>query len=126
MLSYFKSRESKDFDKAMDYLDCSRILMGSAIETHRAIMEHDDHGMRSRLTLAAVVRPANEFLNQHLDPVSKGLESWKLRMQLENPDRYSKVERIVINAQKNIHLAREKAIHIDHWVRFDMPAGALF
>ncbi len=99
--------------------------MGSAIETHRAITESDDSGMRARLELGAVVRPAHEFLTQHLEPVSNRLVAWKLYMQMEHPNRYRKIERIVVNAEKNIHLAREKAVHIDHWVRFDMLAGSL-
>lgn len=123
MLSLFKSVESRDFHKAMDYLDCSRMLMGSAIETHRAIMEHHDDGPVARMELAAVVRPAHRFLKQNLEPLSHRLEVWKLLMQLENPDRYSKIERIVSNAEKNMHLAREKTVHIDHWVRFGMLAG---
>ena len=36
------------------------------------------------------------------------------------------IERIVNNAEKNIRLAREKAVHIDHWVRFDMLVSSLF
>ena len=125
MLSFFKSQASKDFDRAMDYLDCSRILMGSAIETHRAITESDGSNLRARVELAAVVRPAYEFLTQHLEAISGRLVAWKLYMQMENPARYSRIEHIVVNAEKNMHLAREKAVHIDHWVRFDMLGGSL-
>mgnify|MGYP001818041832 FL=1 len=125
MLSFFKSQESRDFDMAMDYLECSRTLMSSAIETHRAILDNQSDDFVVLLELAAVVRPTDEFLKKNIEHISKKLESWKLYMLLENPDRYRKVERIVMNAEKNIRLAREKAIHIDHWVRFDRLAGSL-
>ena len=94
--------------------------MSSAIETHRAIRENAEDDFLVQLQLAAVVKPADDFLKSNIATVSKKLESWKLYMQIEQPERYSKIERIVNNAEKNIRLAREKAVHIDHWVRFDM------
>ncbi|UCB54665.1 MAG: hypothetical protein JSW45_12125 [Thiotrichales bacterium] len=126
MLSLFKSQESRDFDRAMDFLDCSRTLMSSAIETRRAIQENHSDDFVVIMELAAAVKPADEFLKNNLDRISRKLESWKLYMQLEKPERYRKVERIVRNAEKNINLAREKAIDIDHWLRFDMMTNSLF
>lgn len=120
MLSLFKSQESRDFEKAMDYLECSRTLMGSAIETHRAIVENHSEDFRELQELAAVVKPADAFLKKNLQPISKGFGVWKLQMQLLEPVRYRKIERIVNNAEMNIRIAREKAIHINHWVQFDM------
>jgi len=125
-MSLFKSQESRDFDKAMDFLDCSRTLMGSAIETHRIIVENQSDDFRQLLALAAVVKPADTFLKKNLQAVSKKIETWKLHMQLHEPERYRKIERIVINAEKNIRAAREKSVHIDHWVQFDMSIGSLF
>jgi hypothetical protein len=125
MLSFFKSQESKDFDKAMDFLDCSRTLMGSAIETHRAIVENQSDDFRQLLALAAVVKPADAFLKTNLETVSQRVEAWKLHMQLHEPERYVRIERIVNNAERNIRAAREKAIHIDHWVRFGMSMNSL-
>ena len=55
MLSLFKSPESRDFDKAMDFLECSRTLMSSAIEAHRAIEESDCDDVAELLVLAAVL-----------------------------------------------------------------------
>jgi hypothetical protein len=126
MLSLFKSQESKDFEKAMDFLECSRTLMGSAIETHRAIEENHSDEFSELLALAAVVKPSHAFLKQNLDSISKRIEAWKIYMQLRQPERFWKIERIVNNAEKNIRVAREKTIHIDHWVRIDMSMISLF
>jgi len=95
MLSLFKSQESRDFDKVMDFLDCSRTLMGSAIETHRTILENQSDDFRQLLALAAVVKPADVFLKTNLETVSRKIEAWKLHMQLYEPERYRKIERIV-------------------------------
>ncbi len=126
MLSLFKSQESRDFEKAMDYLECSRTLMGSAIETHRAIVENHSENSRELQELAAVVKPADAFLKNNLEFISKRFDAWRLQMQLLEPERYRKIERIVNNAEKNIRIAREKAIHINHWVRFDLPVIVRF
>ena len=123
MLAFFKSQASKDFERAMGYLDCSRTLMSSAIETHRAIQEHCSDDLRALLELAAVVKSTDGFLKNNIEPVSTRLVSWKQHMQLEQPRRYREIERIVTNAEKNIRHAREKAVHIDHWLRFEMPAS---
>lgn len=94
--------------------------MGSAIETHRAIVENHSEDFRELQELAAAVRQADVFLKKNLESVIKRFEAWKLQMQLLEPERYRKIERIANNAEKNIRIAREKAIHINHWVRFDM------
>lgn len=125
MLSLFKSQELKDFEKAMDFLDCSRTLMASAIETHRAIVEYRGDDFTELLALAAVVKPADAFLKKNLQSISNKVEVWKLHMLLREPERYRKIERIINNAEKNITAAREKAIHIDHWMRFDISINAL-
>ena len=119
MLSFFKSQESRDFDKAMDFLECSRTLMSSAIETHRAIEEINAYDMTELLVLGGVIRHADAFLKNNLESINGKLEAWKLQMQLHAPERFSKIERIVSNAEKNMKTAREKAVHIDHWVQFD-------
>jgi hypothetical protein len=126
MFSLFKSRELKDFEKAMDFLDCSRILMASAIETHRTIAEYHGDDFTELLALAAVVKPADAFLKKNLATISNRIEAWKLHMLLCEPERYRNIEHIVHNAEKNITAAREKAIHIDHWVRIDMSTNSLF
>lgn len=107
----------------MGYLDCSRTLMSSAIETHRAIQEYCSDDLRALLELAVVVRSTDGFLKNNIEPVCTRLVSWKQHMQLEQPRRYGEIERIVANAEKNIRYAREKAVHIDHWLRFEMPAS---
>jgi hypothetical protein len=121
MLAIFKSQESKDFEKAMDLLDCSRTLMSSAIETHRAIEECDSGDLVELLALIAVVKPANRFLQKNIEPVSKKITEWKLRMQQLEPCRYSKIERIINNAEKNLSVARKKLIDINYWIRFGRP-----
>ena len=126
MLSLFKSQELRDFEKAMDLLDCSRTLMASAIETHRTIVEYHGDDFTELLALAAVVKPADAFLKKNLQSISNKIEAWKLHMIVRAPERYRKIERIINNAEKNITLAREKAIHIDHWVRFDISINAMF
>jgi hypothetical protein len=126
MLSFFKSQESKDFDKAMDFLECSRTLMSSAIETHRAIEEVNAHDVAEVLMVSGVVRHANAFLKNNLESINNKLEAWKLQMQLQAPERFNKIERIIRNAEKNMNTAREKAIHIDHWIRFDRAKNSLF
>ena len=103
----------------MDFLECSRTLMSSAIETHRAIEEINAHDMAELLLLAGVVRHADTFLKNNLDAINSKLEAWKLQMQLHAPERFSKIERIIRTAEKNMKAAREKAIHIDHWLQFD-------
>ncbi len=97
--------------------------MSNAIETHRAIVEHDSDELVVLLELAAVVRPTDEFLKKNLEHVSDQLDSWKLQMQLEQPDRYRNIERIINNAEKNMRVAREKTLHIDHWLQFDVLAA---
>jgi len=121
MLSLFKSQESRDFEKAMDYLECSRTLMGSAIETHRAIVENHSEDFTELQELAAVVKTADAFLKKNVESISRKFGVWQLQMQLLEPERYRKIERIVNNAEKNMRIAREKAIHINHWVRFERP-----
>ena len=66
------------------------------------------------------------FLKKNLATISNRIEAWKLHMLLCEPERYRNIEHIVHNAEKNITAAREKAIHIDHWVRFDISINALF
>ena len=126
MLSFLRSQESKDFDKAMDFLECSRTLMSSAIETHRAIEEISGDDATELLMVAGVVRHADNFLKNNLESINRKLEAWKLQMQLYAPERFRKVERIVQNAEKNMRCAREKAIHIDHWIRFDQRISSRF
>ena len=126
MLSLFKSQELRDFEKAMDFLDCSRTLMVSAIETHRTIVEYHGDGLTELLALAAIVKPADTFLKKNLQSISNKIEAWKLHMLLSKPERYRKIEHIVNNAEKNIRVARQKAIHIDYWVQFDMSVSSLF
>ena len=121
MLSFFKSQASKDFEKAMDYLECSRTLMSCAIETHRSIEEIVSDDVEELLVLADVIKQADAFLKKNLAPVNNKFEAWRLLMLLQEPERFSKLERIVNNAEKNMIIARKKAIHIEHWVRFDMP-----
>lgn len=110
----------------MDFLDCSRTLMGSAIETHRTIGEQQSDELGELLALAAVVKPADAFLKKNLQTITRKIEAWKMYMQMSAPERYSKIERIVNNAEKNIRVAREKAIHIEHWMRFDCSKISLF
>ncbi|MGB5518377.1 MAG: hypothetical protein WBO73_07945, partial [Gammaproteobacteria bacterium] len=117
---------SKDFNKAMDFLECSRTLMSSAIETHRAIEEINGDDVTELLVLASVTRQADAFLKTNLESINRKLETWKLQMQLQAPERFRKIERIVNNAEKNLIIAREKAIDIDHWVRFDKSITSLF
>jgi hypothetical protein len=121
MLSIFKSRESRDFEQAMDLLECSRTLMSNAIEAHRAIEEVNRDDLIELMALLAVVKPVEIFLKSNLGPVGKKIRTWKLQMQLHEPVRYRKVERIINNAEKNLSVAREKSIDINYWVRFDKP-----
>jgi hypothetical protein len=121
MLAIFKSQESKDFEKAMDLLDCSRTLMSSAIETVRAIEETNSDDLAELLTLLAIVKSADAFLRKNIGPVSNKLSVWKLQMQQDEPDRYRKIKRIINNAEKNLTAAREKSIDINYWVQFDTP-----
>ena len=125
MLSLFKSPESKDFDKAMDFLECSRTLMSSAIETHRSIVDNHRDDVASLLVLATVARQADGFLKNNLEPINNKLEAWKLHMQLHEPERFSKIARIVKNAEGNMKTARAKAVQIDYWVRFDIPITSM-
>jgi hypothetical protein len=99
--------------------------MASAIETHRTIVEYHGDDLTELLALAAIVKPADAFLKTNLEAISNTIEAWKFHMLLREPERYRKVEHIVNNAEKNIRMAREKAIHIDHWVRFDTSINAL-
>ena len=121
----FKSRASKDFDMAMDFLECSRTLMSSAIETHRAIEENSSTDVAELLILAGIARQADAFLKVNLEAINKKLQAWKLQMQLQEPERFKTIERIVNNAEKNMNVAREKAIHIEYWVRFDRSITSL-
>lgn len=100
--------------------------MSSAIETHRSILENNSNDFTELLELSMLVRQANVFLKKNLDPVSKKLEDWKILMQLQQPERYIKIERMVKNAEKNIRVAREKAVHIEHWVHFEISVISLF
>lgn len=110
----------------MDFLECSRTLMSSAIETHRAIEDINGDDVTELLVLASVTRQADAFLKTNLESINRKLAAWKLQMQLQAPERFRKIERIVNNAEKNLIIAREKAIDIDHWVRFDKSITSLF
>jgi len=119
MLAIFKSQESKDFEKAMDLLECSRTLMSSAIETLRSIEETNSGDLAELLTLVAIVKSTDVFLRKNIGPVSNKISVWKLQMQQYEPDRYRNIERIINNAEKNLRAAREKSIDISYWVQFD-------
>ena len=93
--------------------------MGSAIETHRAIVDNHGGDMAHMYELAAIVKPADAFLKKNLESINMKIKMWKLYMQLRQPERYKKIKHIINNAEKNIELAREKAVHINHWVQFD-------
>jgi len=99
--------------------------MSIAIETHRSIEEFNSVNVEELLVLAGAARQADNFLKNYLESINNKLEAWKLHMQLQQPERFRKIERIVNNAEKNLTIAREKAVHINHWVRFDMST-ALF
>jgi hypothetical protein len=95
--------------------------MSSAIETCRAIEETDSDDPIELLTLIAVVKPVDIFLQKNIDPVSRKITDWKLRMQQYEPDRYRKIERVINNAEKNLSAARKKSIDINYWMRFGRP-----
>ena len=99
--------------------------MVSAIETHRTIVEYHGSDFTELLALAAVVKPADAFLKKNLESISNKIEAWKLHMLLREPERYRKIEHIVINAEKNITMARQKAIHINYWVQFDIDLKSM-
>ena len=100
--------------------------MGSAIETHRAIVEGQADEVDDLLALVDVVRPSSAFLRSNIEPVSQRIEAWKLYMQRQQPERYRKIARIVNNAEKNIRVAAEKAGYIDYWICSDMIAASRF
>ena len=103
----------------MGYLECSRTLMSSAIEAHRSIEEITSEDFEELLVVADVVRQSYIFLEKNLAPVSNKFEAWKLEMQAHEPERFSRIERIANNTEKNIIVARKKTIQIEHWVLFD-------
>ena len=103
----------------MDYLECSRTLMSSAIETHRSIEEIASEDFEELLVIADVIKQSYVFLKKNLEPVSYKFEAWRLEMQLHEPERFSRIARIANNTEKNIRVARKKAIQIEHWIWFD-------
>lgn len=120
MFSIFKSQELKDFQRAMDFLECSRTLMGSAIETHRQIEEANIEDVSDLLMLGMIIKPSDSFLKRNLADTMSRLSEWKKVLVDAGGDRIHKVERIVRNAEKNMEIAMEKSGHIDRWVREDM------
>lgn len=93
--------------------------MSSAIETHRSIEEIVSEDFEEMLVIAGVVKQSYAFLKKNLVPASNKFDAWKLEMQLLEPERFSRIERIVNNTEKNIIVARTKVIQIEHWILFD-------
>lgn len=120
MFSIFKSQELKDFQRAMDFLECSRTLMGSAIETHRQIEETKIDDIAEILMLGTIVKPSDSFLKKNLADTMSRFMQWKQALIEAGGDRLHKVERIVSNAEKNMEVAVEKSMRIDRWIREDM------
>jgi hypothetical protein len=120
MFSFLKSQELKDFQRAMDFLECSRTLMGSAIETQRQIEEANIKDISEILLLGTIVKPSDSFLKRNLADTMSRFTQWKQALIEAGGDRLHKVERIVSNAEKNMQVAMEKSIHIDRWIREDM------
>ena len=120
MFSIFKSQELKDFQRAMDFLECSRTLMGSAIETQRQIEEANIDDIAEILMLGTIVKPSDSFLKKNLAETLSRFTQWKQALIEAGGDRLHKVERIVSNAEKNMEVAVEKSVHIDRWIREDM------
>ena len=120
MFSFFKSQELKDFQRAMDFLECSRTLMSSAIETHRQIEEANIEDISEILMLGTIVKPSDSFLKKNLADTMSRFTEWKQALIETGGDRLHKVERIVRNAEKNMEIAMEKSMHIDRWLREDM------
>ena len=120
MFSIFKSQELKDFQRAMDFLECSRTLMGSAIETHRQIEEAKINDFSDLLQLGSIVKPSDSFLKRNLAETMSRFNEWKQVLIDEGGERMHKIERIVRNAEKNMEIAMEKSMHIDRWIREDM------
>ena len=120
MFSLFKSQELKDFQRAMDFLECSRTLMGSAIETQRQIEEANIDDIAEILMLGTIVKPSDSFLKKNLAETLSRFTQWKQALIEAGGDRLHKVERIVSNAEKNMEVAVEKSMHIDRWIREDM------
>ena len=120
MFSIFKSQELKDFQRAMDFLECSRTLMGSAIETYRQIEEAEIDDFSDLLQLGSIVKPSDSFLKKNIADTMKRFKEWKQVLIDAGGERIHKVERIIRNAEKNLEVAMEKSIHIDRWIREDM------
>ena len=121
-INLFKSQEAKDFDRAMDFLECSRTLMSCAIEAHRAIEEYSNGDFAELLQLIAAVKPADDFLKKNLNVIDGGFNDWCIKLSDANQQRYQKIERMINNTSKNFITAREKALQIDHWVSSDLKA----
>ncbi len=126
MLNLFKTKETKDFERAMDFLECSRTLMSCTIETHRSIEECDSEDFVSLLKLVGTVKPTDEFLKNNLFKTISRFDDWRLNLLNTNKQRYQHIERIVNNTYKNFIVAREKAHQIDEWVRTDMSVIKMF
>jgi hypothetical protein len=120
MFSFFKSQELKDFQRAMDFLECSRTLMGSAIETHRQIEEANIDDIAEILLLGTIVKPSDSFLKRNLADTMNRFMQWRQALIDAEDGRLHKVRRIVSNTEKNLEIAMEKSMHIDRWIREDM------
>jgi hypothetical protein len=126
MFTCFKSQQRKDFDRAQDYLESSRILMNSALETSRSIEESNVERYEQLLELIAAVTLNAQFLNVHLESAFRQFGAWEQSLNDAPPERYARVRRLLINTRKNFAAAREHTEMINLWMENDMVLLALF
>ncbi len=125
MFTWFKSQQRKDFERAHDYLESSRILMNSALETSRSIEESNVERYEQLLELIASVTLNAQFLNVHLEPAFRQFGVWEQSLNDASPKRYARVRWLLINTRKNFAAAREHTETINLWMENDMVFLAL-
>ena len=123
MSNWFKSHERRDFDRAQDFLDSSRIVMHSAIETTRSINELNVYDNEQLSELITAVFLNARFLNANIDVAIQKFSAWEEALKTSHPERFIKVRRMSTNVKKNFDIASTHSEQINQWIEDNMVAS---
>jgi hypothetical protein len=126
MSIWFKSHERRDFDRAQDFLDSSRIVMNSAIETTRSINELNVYNHEQLSELITTVFLNAHFLNKNLDAAIQKFSAWEEALRTSHPERFIKVRRMSTNVRKNFDVASTHSVVINQWIEDNMVTASLY
>ena len=126
MFYWFKSPERRDFGRARDFLDSSRIVMNSAIETTRSINELNVYSDEQLGELITVVILNARFLNANIETAFQKFSAWEEALKTSHPERFIKVRHMSTNVRKNFELASTHSEQINEWIEGNMDITSLY